>query len=350
MSNGYMELQACTIIENQVAGYWREDLLGKCSLAGGVAATIGLAHAVDSMTIGHSIIAGNTVEAIGSEKGIYDQDIFTGSLLYFKSRGYNRIGVIDFSQMLVPVGEPGWWSLCRRHYPKTGDQGVNDLSDVLDTNNGTYSTVARSVGVDTGDFALLYYEPAGSAIDKIPLSYTVEEILAEYNVDEGDDNFLEIFLEHVEDSFGLTDFAADFTADFNDFLANHDANTDDTDPPEPDPYYDSYDPLGNPILTVADTGFFGPAETWVKEPENYPLILFWHRFDSAIKDAVQDLGDELIGDTEWDDLFDDGLLTENTAIDFSIRSIPYSISLLDVDQIGTPRPANGLGDIGALER
>jgi hypothetical protein len=335
MSNGYMELQACTIVENEVSGYWREDLLGKCSLAGGVAATIGLAHAVESITIGHSIIAGNTVEAIGSEKGTYGQDIFTGSLLYFKSRGHNRIGVIDFSQILVPVGEPRWWSLCRRHYPKTGDQSVSDLSDVLDMNNGSYSTVARSMGVDAGDFALLYYEPAGSALEQIPLSYTVDEILAEYEVIEGDDNFLEIFLERVEDHFKISGFASTFTTDFETFLASS------------DPYYD---PDGDPILTVADTGFFGPAETWVKEPENYPLILFWHRFDSAINDAVPDLGDELIGDAEWDELFDDELLEENTAIDFSIRSIPRSSYLLDLDQIGSPRPENGLGDIGAIER
>jgi hypothetical protein len=350
MSNGYMELQACTIVENEVSGYWREDLLGKCSLAGGVAATIGLAHAVESMTIGHCIIAGNTVTAIGSEKGTYDQDIFTGSLLYFKSRGHNRIGIIDFSQILVPVGEHNWWSLCRRHYPKVDDVPVNDLSEILDTNDGTYSEVARSMGVDAGDYALLYYQPAGSAVDRIPLSYTVDEILAEYEVIEGDDNFLEIFLARVEDHFGISDFAENFTNDFEDFLENHDANTDDTDLPEPDPYYDSYDPLGNPILTVADTAFFGPNATWVKEPENYPLILFWHRFDTAIAEAVPSLGDELIGDAEWDALFDDGTLTENSSIDFSIRSISHNSYLLDLDQIGTPRPENALGDIGAIER
>jgi hypothetical protein len=354
MSNGYMELQACTIVENHVSGYWREDLLGKCSLAGGVAATIGLAHAVESMTIGHSIIAGNTVtdKTADSEKGTYDQDIFTGSLLYFKSRGYNRIGAIDFSQILVPVGEHYWWSLSRRHYPKDGDEHVADLSEVLDLDNGTYSTVARSMGVDAGDFALLYYEPAGSAVDQIPLSYTVDEIEAEYEVEGGDenDNFLEIFLDRIEDYFNIPGFASTFTTDFENFLATHDADTGDSEDPEPDPYYDSYDPLGDPILTVADTAFFGPNATWVKEPENYPLILFWHQFDVAIAEAVPTLGDELIGDAQWDDLFDDETLEENSSIDFSIRSLSRSSSLLDLDQIETPRPENDLGDIGAIEK
>ena len=120
MSNGFMSIHGCTIVENQVHGVPRTDDLGKPNLAGGVAATIGNAHAVETMSIGHSVIAGNTVQEVGGN--LYDHDIFTGSLLYFKSMGYNRIGVIDFSQILVPVGEPNWASLCRRHYPKEGDE------------------------------------------------------------------------------------------------------------------------------------------------------------------------------------------------------------------------------------
>jgi hypothetical protein len=119
MSNGYMDIQACTIVENRVSGHPRTDSLGRPNLAGGVAATIGNAHAVEDMTIGHSVIAGNTVEEIG--RLTYDQDIFTGSLLYFRSMGYNRFGVLDFSQILVPVGQDNWASLCRKHYPKQGD-------------------------------------------------------------------------------------------------------------------------------------------------------------------------------------------------------------------------------------
>ena len=352
MSNGYMDLQGCTIVENQVSGYWREDLLGKCSLAGGVAATIGLAHAVESMTIGHCIIAGNTVEAIASEKGTYAQDIFTGSLLYFKSRGYNRIGVIDFSQMLVPVGESNWWSLCRRHYPKAGDEKVGTLSEVLHISDGTYSTVARSMGVGAGEPALLHYPPTGTAVDRIPLSTTVNETLAEYSVASGgDDDFLEIFLARVETRFNLSGFASKFADDFDEFLATHDANPEDNSEPEPDHYYDSSDPDNpKPILSVADTAFFGPAETWVKEPENYPLILFWHQFDAAIAEAVPGLGDELIGDAQWDALFDNEVLEENLFLTFKIRSVSTgAYDLLDVDQIGNARPENGLGDIGAIE-
>jgi hypothetical protein len=61
MSNGYLFMQSCTVVENQVHGVPRTDDLGKPNLAGGIAATIGNAHAGERMTIGHSVIAGNTV-------------------------------------------------------------------------------------------------------------------------------------------------------------------------------------------------------------------------------------------------------------------------------------------------
>lgn len=44
------------------------------------------------------------------------------------------------------------------------------------------------------------------------------------------------------------------------------------------------------------------------------------------------------------------MLTESPFIDFKIRSVSTDIyHLPDLYQIGTPRPANGLGDIGSIE-
>ena len=104
MSNGYMRVQSSTIVENQVFGKPRTSELDKPNLAGGIAATIGNAHAVEDMIIGHSIVVGNTVheidgmDAAGYTIGrVYSHDIFTGSVFDFRSMGYNRIGVIDFS-------------------------------------------------------------------------------------------------------------------------------------------------------------------------------------------------------------------------------------------------------------
>jgi len=346
MSNGFMSIHGCTIVENQVHGVPRTDDLGKPNLAGGVAATIGNAHAVETMSIGHSVIAGNTVQEVGGI--LYDHDIFTGSLLYFKSMGYNRIGVIDFSQILVPVGEPNWASLCRRHYPKEGDEDGVDVADVLNLASGvTHSDSIFSAGVDAPNSVVLHYEPQGSAVDQIPTSpYSVNETYAEYDIAAGvDDNFLSILLDRVESHYGLTDFASGFTTDFETFLQSFDS---DDDTAGVQPYTD---PSDNPILTLADTQWFGPAQTWPKELPNYPYIHFWHRLDLALlAEGIPGMGPEVLGDDNWETLFTSGPLVENPSITVEvwIRPTP-GFAMLEVDQLGTGRPANTLGDIGACE-
>jgi hypothetical protein len=354
MSNGYMDIHGCTIVENEVYGVPRTDSLDKPNLAGGVAATIGNAHAVEDMTIGHSVIAGNMVYEVnvsGDPVSSYGHDIFTGSLLYFNSKGYNRIGVIDFSQILVPVGEKDWASLCRRHYPKEGDvDGVN-VADVLNLASGiTYSDFILSAGVDAGNFVVLHYDPQGSALDEVPTSsYIVNEFFAEYEVaDGGTDNFLATVLARIEDYYddtfpGMTDFASDFTTAFETFLQNVDL---DPDTGGLQPYTD---PDGIPILTLAQTLWFGPAVTWPKELPNHPYIHFWHHLDVALLAEGIGLGPEVLGDAEWDVLFDDGDIPL-TDITMDVWTFPTSgFALLPVDQVGTERPANTLGDIGAIE-
>jgi hypothetical protein len=346
MSNGFMSIHGCTIVENQVHGVPRIDDLGKPNLAGGVAATIGNAHAVETLSIGHSVIAGNTVQEVGGL--LYDHDIFTGSLLYFKSMGYNRIGVIDFRQILVPVGEPNWASLCRRHYPKAGDEGGVDVAEVLNLDTGvTLSDSILSAGVGAPNPVVLHYEPQGSALDQIPTSpYSVDETYGEYDSAAGvDDNFLAILLDRVESHFGLADFASEFTIAFEAFLQNVDS---DDDTAGIQPYTD---PSDNPILTLADTQWFGPSQTWPKELPNYPYIHFWHRLDLALlAEGIPGMGPEVLGDDDWAALFTSGTLVENPGItmDVWIRPTP-GFAMLEYDQLGTGRPANTLGDIGALE-
>jgi hypothetical protein len=346
ISNGYLRIKGCTIVENEVYGKARTDSLGKPNLAGGVAATIGNAHAVESMTVGHSVIAGNTVHETGG--ATYENDIFTGSLLYFKSAGYNRIGVIDFSQILVPVGEPNWASLVRKHYPKQGDQDGIDIADVLDLNGGiAYSDSILSAGVDAPDPAVLYYNPRGSALGQVPyLPYTVYETFGEYSVASGaTDNFLAIMLDRLESHYGLPGFAADFQTDFDNFLQAVDL---DTATAGNQPYTD---PDGNPILTLADTHWFGPAVTWPRELYNHPYIHFWHRLDAALlAENIPGMGPELLGDDAWRELFSSGPLAENPNIRMTIMSSPeLDVSRESGDQLGNPKPVNAAGDIGAIE-
>ena len=349
MSNGHLLVKGCTVVENEVFGMPRTDDLGKPNLAGGIAATIGNAHAVEDMTIGHSVIVGNVVHEMGDGGVSYDQDIFTGSLLYFKSMGFNRVGVIDFSQILVPVGEPGWASLCRRHYPKAGDQDGVIAADVLDLAGGVVSADdIVAAGSNPAEPVVLYYTPRGSALDQVPASaYTVSETLAEYDVDAGGtDDFLSIVLDRVADHYGLGDtFAGDFRTEFDTFLTAVDLD-DETDGNQP-----YTDPDGNPILSLADTLWFGPAVTWTKELFNYPYIAFWHRLDSVLAgEDIDGMGPALLGDDAWAALFESGPLTENGEITMAVSTTPrMNVHPLADDQRGLPRPANGLGDIGAIE-
>jgi hypothetical protein len=346
MSNGSVFIQSCTIVENQVHGVPRTDDLGKKNLAGGIAATIGNAHAVEEMIIGHSIIAGNTVHEFGGTT--YDNDIFTGSIFYFKSMGYNRIGVINFDQILVPVGEEEWRSLNRKFYPKYSDVDGIKISDVLDLSSGiTRSSDIISAGADTGNPAILYYDPQGSALDQIPIgAHDTTGTYMEYRIDDSVTNdFLEIFLDRLEDYYSLTGFAADFTSDFESFLRSVDL---DDDTPGNQPYTD---PEDNPILTLADTQWFGPFGTWPKELSNYPYIEFWHRLDRALDaENIAGMGPERISDDVWNDLFSPGPLTENPDIEMiTIPSVIFSITTQRVDQLGNQRPANDSADIGAIE-
>lgn len=346
MSNGSLTIRGATIVENEVYGTPRTDDLDKPNLAGGVVATIGNAHAVEDMIIGHSIIAGNLVHETGGRD--YAQDVFTGSLFYFKSRGFNRFGVLDFSQMLVPVGRSDWRSLSRRHFPKVGDEDGVELGQVLNLETGiTYSGSILSVGMDAGSAAVLHYEPTGSALDQVPAEiYAVPEVLGEYQVASGHrDRFLAIVLARLEAHYELDGFASDFTGDFEAFLQSVDL---DEERPGVQPYVD---PSGEPILTLAETLWFGPGQTWPSYLPNYPYMHFWHRLDHALLDAgIETMGPEVLGDDAWAALFDSGRLVEDPGIAISLwEQGNQGFRMLDVDQRGVVRPVEGPGDIGAIE-
>jgi hypothetical protein len=344
ISNGYLEIQGCTIAENRTRGVPRTDSLGRSNLAGAVAATVGNAHAVEDMVIGHSIIAGNTVEAIGV--ATYPQDVFTGSLFYFRSAGYNRFGTLDFSQILVPVGLPGWQSLIRKHYPQAGDLDGVAIGDVLDLAGGiTLSPSILSVGEQPGTPAPLHYLPQGDALAQVPAAaYGIDETMGEYRVYSGTDNFLGIVLARIATLYGLANFAADFTADFEHFLQTVDA---DATLAGVQPYRD---PNGTPILTLAATRFFGPAQTWPRELENYPYIEFWHRLDTHLAaHAIPGLGPELLGSAQWRRLFTSGYLVENPQIRVALTTRQaLTVQRSELDQLGHAR-GSAAADIGAIE-
>jgi hypothetical protein len=347
MSNGMLELLASTVAENETQGLPRTDSRGRRNLAGGIAATVGDAHGVEHMIIAHSVVAGNAVQEVAGAR--YAHDIFTGSLMHFRSAGYNRFGTIDFSQMLVPIGEWGWQSLSRRHYPQPGDRDGVGAGDVLDLAGGvTRSASIVSVGIDAGQPAVLHYRPTGTALDEVPaVAYGVSETWAQYGVAPGGtDNFLQILLGRVERQYGLAGFAASFRADYEAWLQSVDTDAAAT---GVQPYAN---PQGVPILTLADTHFFGPAQTWPREASNQPLIEFWHRLDAALAaQAIPALGPQGLGDAAWRALFSSGPLAENGSIAVAVDTrTRLTAQRPDVDQLGQARPAGAPSDIGAIER
>ena len=344
MSNGHMLVQSSTIVENQVHGKPRITDLDKPNMAGGIAATIGNAHAVEDMIIGHSIVAGNTVHDVDGSDPTYEQDIFTGSVFYFRSMGHNRIGVIDFSQILVPVGEQDWASLSRKHYPQVGDQHGIIASNVL--GNVTLSSFIESEGVELAAMAVLHYEPMGSALNQVPGAvYSVPEITGDLDGSGNNPGFFPLILDRIESEYGPLSFASDFRTDFEDNFLRVDNDPDTVG----DQFY-TYPDGFTLIWDLEDALWFGPAETWPREDYNQPYIQFWHRLDKALAAEHPGLGPAFINDDVWLTLFSlGGNFYPGYGVTLNLYQTNTSVTPLSIDQLGATRPLNALADIGAIE-
>jgi len=307
MSNGRLVLAGCTIAENEVTGH-PEFFNDKPNMGGGgVSATIGNAHVVEDMTVRHSIIVGNMVDG-------YPEDLFTGSIRNFFSEGYNLIGELNFRYMLVPI--PWWEDLSRRHWPKEGDQGEVDQSEVL--SSAVTHPAVLSTGTDPGQAAVLYYPPGSLAEDQIPAGeYTYSYIKGEYAVDDLNkdekepDHFLNNVLVQIRTIYS-NELGADFGSSFPD---------------------------------MTGVTFHGPARTWPSETANELWIDFWHDVDDEIDGRLGAVG---LGDDFWG-TFNTGRL--EPSIDLWIYNYTKRpANLVNPDQLGNPRPFGAMGDIGAVER
>ena len=205
-----------------------------------------------------------------------------------------------------------------------------------------------SAGVAPGTPAVLHYVPRGPAVDALPATpYTVDDVLADYSLAAGaTDDFLAIVLARLEAHYGLTDFASDRQVAFEAFLQSVDL---DDEAPGLQPYLD---PGGTPILTLADTLFFGPSESWPKELANHPYIHFWHQLDEALAaHGLPGMGSELMGDDVWSALFAAGPLVENPDIRMNLGiSTSDEVAPSALDQTGSLRPVGGAADVGAIEK
>ncbi len=308
MSNGYLNVNGCTIAENKVAGsYTVFASSGRPNMGGGgMGATIGDAHTVEAMEISHSIIAGNTLNGQAD-------DVYTGSLLDFFSFGYNRIGKLDFSRILVPI--PWWRCLSRKHYPKAGDEDGVTLAEVVDVEGAVRHATVVSAGADSGEKAVLWYPPAGSALDRIPPEeYRLPIWMGEYTLEYGaTDDFLMRVLAKLRADFP-EELGTDFGLSFGD---------------------------------LTGVTFYGPATTWPSDPANAEWIAFWRELDLLIGDKLGTAG---LGDDWWSTWPTGDLGGGITLYMEDWGEWNYGpFKLLGYDQLGNARPAGEWGDIGAVE-
>ena len=302
MGGGSLSVVGCTIAENATTGQ-AALFSGKPNLAGGVAATIGNAHTVEDVWLQNSIVVGNTLNG-------EPEDWFAGSILNFYSRGYNIVGVVNFSQILVPV--PDWMMSSRKRWPKAGDQEGISILDALDLAGIHYHDSAISVGADAGQPAVLWYPPADLAVDKIPNhEYTVTNVNAGYSgFGNPTDDFLNYVILQLRSEYGSV-LGADFGEEFGD---------------------------------MTGTTWYGPAVTWPSNAQNAAWIAFWRNLDIAIGNR---LGMVILGDDFWG-TFTTGPLGDHVRI--SIDRTTKSFTMESLDQLGNARPRGALGDVGAIER
>lgn len=315
MGGGYLSVTSCTVAENRVTGvpaiFSRKPNMG----GGGIAATVGNAHVVEDISIRHSIMVGNTLNGTA-------EDLFTGSVLHLYSHGYNQVGRIDFSQILVPI--PPWWSLSRKHWPKVGDMDNVAASDLLDLPNVARHGSIRSVGTDTGDLAVLWYPPTGTALDRIPAGgYMVDNVvLAQYQTAFGSKDD---FLLQVLDKLSTGEYGGILGNDFGTgYRATFEAEN------------------GTSLDNVA---WYGTAAGWPSDPLNVSWINFWRGLDNAIAGRLGAAG---LGDGFWGS-FANGPLGDNVTM--HVNTTQYGpVQLIGSDQLGNSRPYGPMGDIGAIER
>ena len=202
-----------------------------------------------------------------------------------------------------------------------------------------------STGVNSGNPTVLYYEPTAAASNKIPESYTIDEYYLEYTIEAyATNNFLEVLIGRLELQYNIPGFQSSFITYFENFLASVDVDE------ELEGLQPYTTPWETPILTLADTQWFGPANTWPSETYNYSYIQFWHKLNQRLaEESSLSQNQKLLNDTIWTLLFPEGPLAENSAITMAISHEPESITISQTDQLDNDRPSGPLGDIGSIE-
>jgi hypothetical protein len=155
-------------------------------------------------------------------------------------------------------------------------------------------------------------------------------------------------LDQIRDVYGQPDFESEFRAYFEGYLSDIDPDT------AGSQQYVNCDNIT--IDTIEQAYWCGPAQTWPQFAHNHAYIEFWHHLDLALAneiagvnvDQITDLGSALINDEAWLSLSGLGNSHFN-GITVHLFERTLRVDPLDYDQLGGRRPADLLGDIGAVE-
>jgi len=327
MGGGSMTITSSTIAENEVHGVVNPAGSAPNLGGGGIAETIGNAHTVEYLVMRHCLVVGNTLSKSNltdpptTPPTVIESDMFTGSLLHFYSEGYNLIGALDFSQILVPAPPPDelWRDLNRKHYPKVGDRDGVAIADVLDPDAIHLPLNIVSVGTDAGDPAVWYYLPRGDALNKIPSGqYQVQALMAGYSpfgsgsMRSDNETWDGYFLGEV-----LADLQTNYTAQLGDSFAG-------------------------PTFDPSQMMWYEAPNSWPSDGRNAPWIKFWRNLDTAIAGRLGTAG---LNDDYWE-AFPATSLDPQITLTRSTET--RQVQLVSTDQLGKAR--NSPGDIGAIER
>lgn len=301
MGGGSLTMVGCTVVENEVRGH-AAVFGGKPNVGGGgVAATIGNAHTVENVIVRQSIVTGNLLNGTA-------EDWFVGALLGFYSQGYNLFGVLDFSQILVPV--PDWMDLNRKHYPMEGDRDGVAVSQAVDVAGAQRHASLLSAGTDAGQPAILWYPPIGFATDRVPGNYTVRYVRAGYTgFGQSTDDFLNHAVERIRSLYSSV-LELSFGSQWGD---------------------------------LTGTTWHGPRVAWPSEPSNADWIAFWRNVDTEIAGRLGPAG---LNDEFWGS-FSSGNLSP--AVRVTVQHESRRVGVAGPDQRRTGRPVGSAADIGAIE-
>jgi hypothetical protein len=240
--------------------------------------------------------------------------------------------------------------LSRKHYPKVDDEDGVVPGDVL--GSATLSTLINSSGVEADPFAVLYYEPVGNALDRLPSgNYNVSEVLGELVGQQNEGRnplLLPLILDQFQTVYGQSNLESEFRDYFQGYLSDIDPDSAGA---------QQYVNCGNVTIDTIEQAYWcGPGQTWPQSESNHAYIEFWHYLDSALAgeiaevnvDQISNLGPALMNDDVWTLLFGLGDSHFN-AITVRLTETTLAVNPLDTDQLGNPRPGDLLGDIGAVE-